>query len=233
MMNLQARALIRRTNRSHSFSADAANPKKQIGKGSASVSGSWKLWMREHRLFFAFSLLLFFGVAFGAVAAGYAQGILLKKIDFLFYASFLTRTGDSYGQVFMGSFASSFVFILAFLLCGLSVWGMFLVPFLVFFRGFGMGLISGYLYVFYGWQGCFYNFLVVLPGAFLCSLAFLFAAQESSKLSRTIRIQKRPDYRIFFVRFGVVLCMLFFAALCDLAANFCFADFFSFSVQGA
>ena len=67
-----------------------------------------------------------------------------------------------------------------------------------------------------------------MPGAGLCGIALLLAAKESARVSRSIGMQKKPDYILLFNRFGVVLAMLFCSALLDMGMNFCFADLFSF-----
>ncbi len=185
-------------------------------------------WMRTHLLIVTLAFLLLVGVALGALAAGGASSVFLEKLSFLFHASVVKRSDNALGAVFIGSFASSFLFALSFLVCGMSVLGMVFIPCLVLFRGFGMGMVAGYLYFFYGWQGFFYYFLTILPGSFLCAAALLFAAQEAAKLSRTISQRKKPAYRLFFVRFGFVLCLLFFSSACDAIASFCFSDFFLF-----
>ena len=179
---------------------------------------------------FLFSCVFLLGIAGGAVVGGFTKGILLEKLDFLFHASYLCRSTDACSTIFISSFASSFVFALAFLLMALSVWGFLCIPILLFFRGFGAGLTGGYLYITFGWKGFFYHFLTILPGACLCGIALLLAAKESWKISHCIRMQKQPDYTLFFNRFGIVLCLLFLSALLDMGTNFCFAGLFSFDI---
>lgn len=180
---------------------------------------------KNSSLFF-FACIFLLGIAVGALVGGFTRGTILEKLDFLFHASFLSRSADAYSAVFISSFASSFLFVLAFLLLALSVWGFLCTPLLLFFRGFGSGLTAGYLYISFGWKGFLYYFLTILPGASLCGIALLLAAKESARVSRSIGMQKKPDYTLLFNRFGVVLAMLFCSALLDMGMNFCFADFF-------
>lgn len=201
---------------------------RSITKPSISKRELRGLLSKYTSLFFFASFFLL-GVAGGALTSGFTSGAMLEKLDFLFHASFLSRSADAYSTIFISSFASSFLFALAFLLLALSVWGFFCTPFLLFFRGFGTGLTAGYLYVTYGWKGFLYHFLTILPGACLCGIALLLAAKESARVSRSIGLQKKIDYGLLLNRFGVVLCMLFCSALLDMGMNFFFADLFSFA----
>jgi stage II sporulation protein M len=116
------------------------------------------------------SLLLLAGLAVGAVFARNSGADLLERLDFLFAGNFKARATASFLSIFSASFASAFLFIFACFLCGLSMWGIFFIPFILFFRGLGLGLTSGYLYAVYGGIGILFNLVVILPGAFFCCL---------------------------------------------------------------
>ena len=180
--------------------------------------------LRTNRVLVLFSLALIGGMIFGAIFARNAGMTALDKLDFLFYSNFKTRAVQSITSVFAASFASSFIFIFVCFLCGLSMWGMFIIPAVLFFRGFGLGLTSGYLYAAYGLKGVLFNLAVILPGAFVCCLAILLAAREGSYFSRriascgtspesgTISSQKM---KLYLLRFGAILALAFSAALLD------------------
>ena len=87
---------------------------------------------KNSSLFF-FACIFLLGIAAGSLVGGFTRGTILEKLDFLFHASFLSRSADAYSTVFISSFASSFLFALAFLLLALSVWGFLCTPFLLFF----------------------------------------------------------------------------------------------------
>ena len=90
------------------------------------------------------------------------------------------------------------------------------------------GMTSGYLYALYGFHGVIFNFLVILPGAFLCCLALLLAAKESMHLSRNITNSGGLNTKAYFLRFGKALMICFLAAVLDLLTTVCFAGLFSF-----
>ncbi|TGJ76513.1 stage II sporulation protein M [Caproiciproducens galactitolivorans] len=193
--------------------------------------------LRENRELVFFSVFLICGMAFGAVFARNADMITLKKLDFLFYSNFQSRAGQPMSTVFSASFASSFLFIFVCFLCGLSMWGMLFIPAVLFFRGFGLGLTSGYLYAAYGGKGVLFNLSVILPGAFVCCIAILLAAKEGARFSRVIascsagagkKAIGPPKMKPYVLRFGAILTVAFSAAVFDVLFSGCFAGMFSF-----
>lgn len=193
--------------------------------------------LRENSTLVFFSVFLICGMLFGAVFARNADITTLKKLDFLFYSNFQSRAGQPIFDVFSASFASSFLFIFVCFLCGLSMWGMFLIPAVLFFRGFGLGLTSGYLYAVYGGKGVLFNLSVILPGAFVCCIAILLAAREGSRFSRVIascsagsgkRTISQPKMKPYLLHFGAILMLAFLAAVFDVLFSGCFAGMFSF-----
>jgi stage II sporulation protein M len=193
--------------------------------------------VRANYVLVLFSVFLILGMILGAIFAKNVSFSALSKLDFLFYSNFKIRAMQSFSSVFSASFASSFLFILFFFLCGLSMWGMFMIPALLFFRGFGLGLTSGYLYAAYGTNGILFNLAVILPGAFICCLAILLAAREGMRFSRRIASYgtsaqsgtiSRANVKLYLLRFGAILGIAFLAALIDLFLSTCFAGLFSF-----
>ncbi len=191
--------------------------------------------LRENNIIVLFSLLLICGMIFGAVFARNASFNILDKLDFLFYSNFKTRASQPIISIFAASFASSFIFILVCFLCGLSVWGMFIIPAVLFFRGFGLGLTSGYLYAAYKFMGVLFNLVVILPGAFLCCISILLAAREGSRFSKAIASSatlkkgtiSQSKMKIYLLRFGIFLMIAFLASLLDVFFSVCFGGLFS------
>ncbi len=218
---------------SHSFNRKSLNRKP-------GWNGKIKFFfqaLRENYALVLLSVFLICGMIFGVLFAKNAEVSALSKLDFLFFSNFKARTVQPFVTVFSASFASSFLFILSCFLCGLSMWGMFIIPGIVFFRGFGLGLTSGYIYAAYGWNGVLFNLTVILPGAFFCCLAILLAAREGTRFSRKIAscgalaqsgTISRNNIRLYLLRFGAILGIAFFAALIDLFLSACFSGMFSF-----
>ena len=80
------------------------------------------------------ALCFLVGMVSGALITRNVDVSILDKVDFLFYSNFQERASQPVFSVFSASFASSFLFVLACFLCGLSLWGVFAVPAILFFR---------------------------------------------------------------------------------------------------
>ncbi|XOQ44439.1 MAG: Stage II sporulation protein M [Clostridium sp.] len=179
------------------------------------------------------AIIFLAGMSIGAVYARNADIHALERLDFLFAGNFKARLTESFLSIFTASFASAFLFVFACFLCGLSIWGMFLIPFIPFFRGFGLGLTAGYLYACYGGKGVLFTFIVILPGAYICCLAILLAARNGigfSHLLASLNSNKvnHTKLKIYTLRFGVALGIVFLASLIDLLLSVCFGGLFSF-----
>jgi stage II sporulation protein M len=192
--------------------------------------------VRANYVLVFFSVFFITGMVLGAIFAKNIDFSVLSKLDFLFYSNIRTRSIQPFLSVFTASFASSFLFIFFCFLCGLSVWGMFIIPVVLVFRGFGLGLTSGYLYSSYGGNGIVFNLIVILPGAFICCVAILLAAREGTRFSRRIAVGgkyqggiiSRTNIRLYLLRFGAFLGIAFLSAITDLILSACFAGMFSF-----
>ena len=179
------------------------------------------------------ALILLGGLVLGAIYARTAGFDALDRLDFLFAGNFRARRTEPYLSIFTASFASSFLFVFTCFLCGLSMWGIIFVPAVLIFRGFGLGLTSGYLYAAYGWKGILYNLSVILPGAFFCCLAILMASLEAMRFSRLIasgsrNASARNSLRSYAGRFGIILLISCLAAGIDLLLSICLGWMFVF-----
>ncbi|MFU0833338.1 MAG: Stage II sporulation protein M [Oscillospiraceae bacterium] len=173
------------------------------------------------------------GMFMGAIYARHADIHALERLDFLFAGNFKARMTEPLISIFTASFASAFLFVFICFLCGLSIWGMFLIPFIPFFRGFGLGLTAGYLYACYGGRGVLFTLTVILPGAYFCCLAILLAARNGivfSHLLASVNSHKvnHTKLKIYILQFGIVLSIVFLASLIDLLLSVCLGGLFSF-----
>jgi len=100
------------------------------------------------------------------------------------------------------------------------------LPFILAFKGFGTGLSAAYLISVYGLKGLGFYVVVVLPGAFIFSMALLFMCSEccsmSVKLARHIFSKNQSTLPIFIsVKNYLFRCAYFLfvsavGALCDM-----------------
>lgn len=130
-----------------------------------------------------FTLFFTAGVVWGAVTSLKSSEDFLLDMDFLFTTNLESRLSASLLSSFMAHFASNFIFFAVTALCGLSPWGVGVLPFIVAFKGFGTGLSAAYLMSTYGLKGLGFYVVVVLPGTFIFSLCLLTMCGECSKMS--------------------------------------------------
>ena len=183
--------------------------------------------VKKHFLLFLNLFFFLSGMLGGILFSRNLHQEALSGLDFLFQATVQSRTG-SVGTVFAASFASSFLFLFLCFLFGLALWGFLLTPPVLFFRGVGLGVSSGYLYAAYHFKGILFYCVVVLPGALVCGAALILAAREAMRTSRSIGRGEHWNMKLYCVRFGGVLILAAGAALTDAVLSFCLSGLFSF-----
>lgn len=185
------------------------------------------------------AVLFLFGLLLGVLYIANADSSVLTMLDYLFFSSIETRMNHSFPLIFVASVTSSFLFLLASFLGGLTMWGSLFVPLLSILRGFGLGMTAGHVYSF-GVAGVFYQILVVLPGAMFSCFAVLFSAKESIYFSRQLNhvhhirrnpklYAPQPSVQNYAIRIGILSCLALFGALLDVFATLLFSGIFQTS----
>ena len=121
-----------------------------------------------------FSLMLVIGLTAGSFCSGNLSRDTLKSLDFLFATNMPARLSGGALGAFCAGFASDFLFLLAAFLMGLSLWGAAALPFIAFFKGFGVGVSAGYLLMTYGLKGFVFYISVLLPGIVISCVALVY-----------------------------------------------------------
>ena len=188
--------------------------------------------IRKNRIFAVFIFTLFAGIVAGAFSGRNSDNKMMEKLDIVFQTNFKVRCTQGMIDAFVASFASAFIFILVIFLAGLSLWGGIVTVFIPFVKGYGYGLSVGYLYCTYGIQGIFYNILVILPGAFLCSAVICASAQESVRNTfRLISLFRKTavsdDPRLQMKHYMLSMLYFLFIASLSSAVDMLFSFFFS------
>lgn len=169
-----------------------------------------------------FTLFFTVGVVFGAVTSLKSTEEFLLDMDFLFTTNLQSRLNFGALSSFGAHFASNFIFFSLAFLCGLSPWGVGVLPFIVAFKGFGTGLSGAYLMSTYGLKGLGFYLAVELPGAFVFSLALLFMCCECSKMSLSfarvmlLKSENTLNLKKYFFRCTYYLLLSAVGALCDM-----------------
>ncbi len=184
-----------------------------------------------------FSIFLLAGVIIGAICTRNADQEMLDNFDFFFLTNFTLRSQYGAFDIFVSSFAAAFVFLLAIFLLGLSAWGMPIIPLIILFKGFGIGLSIGYLYGTYAFMGICYNVLIIFPGAFLSVLVFISAACIASKnalniMGFLIHSGVTEDIHKAFLQYlskmMFLLIILTLSCIVDMLFTLLFANIFQF-----
>lgn len=139
--------------------------------------------LRKNGPFILFFLAAAIGTVFGSLSSRSADAGMLKRLDLIFLTNLELRSSQGILSLFISSFSSVTVFMLAAFLLGLSLWGGALCILIPFFKGYGYGLTAGFVCAAYGMRGFFYNLLVILPGMFISCAVVSMAALHSFKKS--------------------------------------------------
>jgi stage II sporulation protein M len=182
------------------------------------------------------AVIILCGVIWGSVIAGRTDiskqssfGMLLQEI--------LSKNIASRGflSLFLSSFFSSALILCASFVLGLCALGSPGHLVLALFKGAGIGLSMGYIYVRYGAKGFAICTLFILPWALITSLAFMIACREGIRFSFLMARAVLPSgnvpnlwsnfsnycYRYLFC-FGLVLIAALVEALSTMAFSMLF-----------
>lgn len=193
-------------------------------------------FFRRYGLVAFFIAVLFSGMIFGAVKAGTADEAFIEKLEIVFSSNISVREEQTITGAFVNSFGTSFLFLLMCFCFSMSPFGILLVPAVMFFRGFGFGISSGFLCISYGFKGLVYYILVMLVGAFLSSMALVYVSQYCFDFSKEILLSitgregillKRKLVELVF-NCGYMVILIIFASLVDAGLYFLVGGLFSF-----
>lgn len=190
------------------------------------------------RLFFPYfglAILILAGVMIGAIMAerqdaGTASGLHLLSQELL------SRTVASQGflELFFSSFFSTAILLCAAYFLGLWAVGFIGVFLVALFKGAGIGLSMGYIYIHYGVSGFMICALFVLPWALITSFTIVVACREglsfSFRLARTVlpmeRVHLWQYFRMYTLRFVVCFGLAALAAVIEAGSTMLFASLF-------
>ena len=182
------------------------------------------------------AVLFLFGILLGAIYIAGADSAILNTLDYFLFSSIETRMTHHFFPIFTASAASSFLFLLCAFLGGLTMWGSFFVPILLFLRGFGVGMTAGYVYSF-GGLGFLYQILIVLPGILFSCFAIMLVSKEAISFSRRLNFAhrmrqspqvyvKQPSVKNYAMRTGVLSCLALIGSLLDVLTALIFSGIF-------
>ncbi len=194
-------------------------------------------YLREKYVYVTLAAFLLIGMVVGALLAQNPDHVTKNGVSSIIMGYSAERSNQPFLQTVFSSIQSVLPFYLVIFFSGVFALGALLVPLTLLFRGLGLGLITGYLYSSYGFQGFFYSLLLVLPFAFLSAFFLIVLARDSIRLS--VRLAGAlapsgkgealwPGFRIYCMRAGALFLMLCAASLLDSLFTVIFSGLFSF-----
>lgn len=192
---------------------------------------------KGNKLIMILTLVLLISMIFGSVCVDYINLNTIKKLDILFLSDFDSRSNQKGLYTFISSFSSLFLFWIALIMSTLSFWGIIVVPLILIFRSWGLGLTSGYLYLIYGLKGVAFYILVLLPGIFISSVAFILMSANSMKFSLRVSKKFLPNSNekplwdamvLYIKRSTYILGILMISSLIDMLFMKIFSNLFVF-----
>lgn len=191
---------------------------------------------RRYGILALFTIILVTGLTVGTVLSQNFDSNVMSRLDFLFTTNLPQRLNSGAFGAFCASFASDFMFLLLAFLMGLSLWGIGLLPFIVFFKGFGIGVSAAYLFTNYSVSGLIFYLTILLPGLFIFSMVLVYQSIESYYISKKLikNLFFKEEYsiktplKIYFKKSLVYLIGAVIASFLDMALWFTFASLFNF-----
>lgn len=189
----------------------------------------------QNRCVLLFALLMLLGIVIGALIVRSAPQNLLENMGFL-TSSFMDKRGDqNLALTFLHSLGASFSILVLLFVCGFCAVSMPVIAGVPIFRGLGLGISIGYMYLYKGLEGLLFSVVMIIPAAFISTVALLFAARESLKLSTAFLsfMVKQPGkynmsgtLRLYCVKFLGFLLALAAAAAVDTLFTHLFSSLF-------
>lgn len=213
------------------------NRKSQIKKGKVSaIKPDFKYLTRRYGSVFFFTVMLVAGLTLGSAICKTISDDTISRLDFFFTTNIAQRLKNGMSGAFCASFASNFLFLLATFSMGFSMWGVALLPFIVMFKGFGIGVSASYLFINYGFQGVLFYIAVLLPGIFLFSMALIYQSSASYNIFKKLykSLFSKQEYtfsapaKIYLLQSFRYLLLTLFSAILDMVLWCVFAGLFKF-----
>ena len=149
----------------------------------------------ENVKFLIMCLVIITGMAVGAAVI--QRGYALYYTKGLFEDFVSLRQSQGFFTVFFSSLGSVLILLIAVFISGLSAAGIPISFAALIYKGLGTGLTCGYLYSSFGFNGLFFSLVIIIPHAFISSVALILACRESCRMSAFIFSQLLPDSKYY------------------------------------
>ncbi len=192
--------------------------------------------LKPYLPFSLLALTFVLGVLFGNLFVCKVDSLYLLSVDKL-ENLYSVKSSLNFLPMLKESLLSVLPFYILLFICGTSVVGTAITPFIILYNGFSYGLISGYLYSTYKLEGIMFSALILLPTTIIAVFGLLLLAKESIYFSYQIAgiciksnrpINLYSDFKRFCANSGLTLILALISILFDLAMSALFIGYFNF-----
>lgn len=190
--------------------------------------------LKKNKLTVTMAALFFVGMTYGSIIVGFGDEKLLHTLAFMTKGYMAGRVEQSLAETFLNSLYTSGAFVLLLFLLGFSAISIPAILFLPLFKGLGLGLSVGYLYITYGVKGVAFTAAVILPAALLSTFAIILAGREAFRLSVLFLSSFIPrlsgtitprTVKLYCAKFLVLAGIVLISVIIDCAVTFLFSGF--------
>lgn len=186
--------------------------------------------LKENSILLIFIFIYLFGFGFGIFSLERFDGYNEFSNNCL--NSFISsRSNDNFFGVALNSFLNYFNYIILVFIFGCCVFGVIVLPFVIFWCGLNYGSMIALLYSQQALKGIAFNTVVVLPAAVMFVTALILTAKDSVRFSiklasitfpRTAPTNLSYEFRYYFFVFVKFTLVILFASLIDafISCNF-------------
>ena len=188
------------------------------------------------------SFVILFLFAFGILLGAY---ILKQNIEFtnttlssIINSYISSKKEQSIAFNFINSLKLNLFFILTTFLLGFCAVGTPFITLVPIIKGIGTGLICGYLYLEYNFNGLGYCTLIIYPGLIIfmltliaaCNLSMSFSYEMLSCIAGNNKRNTQGEYslKLFFIRYAIVLTLSILSSAIDSVTIRLFSGLFNF-----
>lgn len=175
------------------------------------------------------------GMVIGAGAVKINSASLVIKLLTIFNNYRDLRMQQSLPVNFCNSFINAFSYLVVIYCAGLCAVGYPVIYAVLFVRGFGIGMVSGYLYNAYMIKGVGYSMLILFPGVIFYVIIMLLACNEGMLMSKEMllmimnkKLDGENSFKYYCVRFLIFSIITAFGALVETFFFSIFSCFFDF-----
>ncbi len=189
----------------------------------------------KHSKTFILVLLFMAGILTGSLYISSISDLSIIKLNGIIAAYVQSKTEQGILQNFIMSTSVNLIMSVLSVFLGFSLIGYPLVIWLPFFRGLGVGVFSGYMYLNYKLTGLAYCAILIYPGAIISALAYVLSCCDSFEYSKnayekSIRAKgqfEKDETRIYLFRQLVYMLVCLCSSYVESLFSAVFSGFFN------